>query len=134
MVKSLIYGIGNDVLETDRIARIMEGAHRARFLSRVLTEEERAILSERTQSEVQYVSGRFAAKEAISKAFGCGIGELLGFQDIEILPNKLGKPTAAISEPARKRLGLSGEYSYMVHISISHQPSVAAAFAIVERM
>ncbi|MCM3129470.1 holo-ACP synthase [Paenibacillus provencensis] len=130
----MIYGIGNDVLETERVVRIMKGDHSSRFLSRVLTEEERAVLGSRMQSEVQYVSGRFAAKEAISKAFGCGIGELLGFQDIEILPNELGKPTVTISGAAWKRLGLGGEPAYMVHLSISHQPSVAAAFAIVERI
>lgn len=130
----MIYGIGNDVLETARIKKIMDGDNGERFIHRVLTEKERLLLNSRTGSETQYVSGRFAAKESIAKAFGCGIGGVLGFQDIEIMPNERGKPKVSISAEAWKRLGLSGEPAYLVHLSISHQPGLAAAFAIVERV
>lgn len=129
----MIYGIGNDVLETGRIQRILESSQRNSFINRILTAKEQEILFIRNKDEIAYVSGRFAAKEAVAKAFGCGIGRMIGFHDLEILPDKKGKPIVSLTADAWQRLELSGEADYQIHLSISHQPAVAAAFAIVEK-
>lgn len=129
----MIYGIGNDVLETGRIQHILESSRRNSFINRILTAKEQEILSIRNKDEIAYVAGRFAAKEAVAKAFGCGIGQMIGFHDLEILPDKKGKPIVSLTADAWQRLELSGEADYQIHLSISHQPAVAAAFAIVEK-
>ncbi len=130
----MIYGIGNDVLETKRIRRILESDRRTSFINRLLTKSEQDLLFSRNKNELAYISGRFAAKEAITKAFGCGIGGIIGFHDLEILPDEKGKPIVSLTGDAWQRLGLTGEREYLIHLSISHQPTVAAAFAIVERI
>ncbi|RJG26842.1 holo-ACP synthase [Paenibacillus thiaminolyticus] len=129
----MIYGIGHDILELERVARLLKGSSGERFLQRILTAGERKALAQREARRTEWVAGRFAAKEAVVKAFGTGIGPEIGFQDIEVLSDARGKPHARLSEAAWSRLGLSGA-SCRIHVSISHQPSLASAQAIVERL
>ncbi|MFD1884553.1 holo-ACP synthase [Paenibacillus wenxiniae] len=131
----MIYGIGHDVLEIERVAAILARPHGERFMARVLTVAELEVAHARGSRQSEFVSGRFAAKEAITKAFGCGIGKVIGFEDIEILPDRLGKPDVVLSQAAWQRLGLQdGHSSYRIYLSISHQPHMASAFAVVERL
>nr|WP_282599863.1 holo-ACP synthase [Paenibacillus dendritiformis] len=129
----VIYGIGHDILEMERVARLLNGSSGERFLQRILTASEREALAQREARRTEWVAGRFAAKEAVVKAFGTGFGPIIGFHDIEVLSDALGKPHARLSEAAWSRLGLSGA-SCRIHVSISHQPSLASAQAIVERL
>lgn len=129
----VIYGIGHDILELERVARLLNGSSGERFLQRILTAGEREALAQREARRAEWVAGRFAAKEAVVKAFGTGVGPIIGFRDIEVLPDGLGKPHARLSEAAWSRLGLSSA-SCRIHVSISHQPSLASAQAIVERL
>lgn len=116
----MIRGIGIDIVELDRIqASIARGAS---FPKRILTEKEYALflgLSDRRK--VEFLAGRFSAKEAFSKAFGTGIGTKLSFQDIEILPNDLNKPIAQ-----------TALFEGKVHVSISHSQEYAVAQIILE--
>ncbi|AET59036.1 holo-ACP synthase [Paenibacillus terrae] len=130
----MIYGIGHDVLEISRMADILAGKHADAFLNRVLTPAERDLAVERKGRLAEFVAGRFAAKEAITKAFGCGIGQIIGFGDMDILPEPGGKPAVYLSAPAWDRLGLpgAGGSDYSIHLSITHQPNIASAFVIVE--
>lgn len=129
----MIYGIGHDLLEIGRVVRVLDGRQGERFLQRVLTPAELRIARERGARLAEFVSGRFAAKEAIVKALGCGIGHIVGFEDIEIVPDQLGKPGVTLSEEAWNRLSLPGGNGYFIHLSITHQPGMASAFAVVER-
>ncbi|WP_025690725.1 holo-ACP synthase [Paenibacillus zanthoxyli] len=129
----MIYGIGHDLLEINRIAVLLEGRLGGRFVRRVLTEGELSVAGSRGGLTAEYAAGRFAAKEAIVKAFGCGIGAALGFTDIEILPGKLGRPEAAISGEAWTRLNLPDGYDYIIHLTITHTTDLASAFAVVEQ-
>lgn len=131
----MIYGIGHDILEMERVARLLKGSSGERFLQRILTAGEREALAHREAEarRTEWVAGRFAAKEAVVKAFGTGIGSVIDFQDIEVLSDARGKPHARLSEAAWSRLGLSGA-SCRIHVSISHQPSLASAQAIVEQL
>ncbi|ANA80892.1 holo-acyl-carrier-protein synthase [Paenibacillus vortex V453] len=130
----MIYGIGHDVLDMKRMDILMTGPHGEKFMERVLTQGERIIAARKGAKRTEFVAGRFAAKEAISKSFGCGIGRLIGFWDIEVLPNGLGKPIATLSKEAWTRLGIDQPADYTIHLTISHQTELASAFAVVETL
>lgn len=132
----MIIGIGTDLLELERIRRILEQPHGGRFLERVLTPEERGHAEGRQgRRRLEFVAGRFAAKEAVSKALGCGIGRELGFQDMHIVPDPSGRPVCRLSEAALERLQqLLQEGSVRIHVSITHSESMASAYAVAERL
>ncbi|RTR28487.1 holo-ACP synthase [Robertmurraya yapensis] len=116
----MISGIGLDIVELKRIEAIME--RQEKFANRVLTESERVKLDTLSgKRKVEFLAGRFAAKEAFSKAFGTGIGKDLSFLDIEIASDEKGKPF--ITKPFNKG----------VHLSISHSAEYAVAQVIIEK-
>ncbi|WP_027092927.1 holo-ACP synthase [Cohnella thermotolerans] len=129
----MIVGIGLDLVEIERMEKLLAGPAGGRFAAKVMTEEELAkfrTLAGRRAAE--YAAGRFAAKEAVVKALGCGIGSAVGFRDIEVLPDGLGKPICRLSAGAWERLGLE-HTTHTIHVAITHERSMAAATAIVER-
>ncbi len=129
----MIYGIGHDVLEIQRISDVMDRGRGTKFIQRILTEQEYQLVERRGGRVAEFVAGRFAAKEAIVKALGCGIGMEVGFQDIEILPDDKGKPEVNLSDEAWTRLGLPEGRNYNIHLTITHSRDLASAFAVVER-
>ena len=86
----MILGIGTDIVEVKRIKRMIE-EHPETFLDRIFTVEEQTNLAERKDID-WYYAGRWAAKEALSKALGCGISEDCGWQDVTVLNNPSGGP------------------------------------------
>lgn len=129
----MIYGIGHDVLEIGRVAEIADSSLGSRFTRRILTGRELTLAGSKGARTAEFIAGRFSAKEAVVKALGCGIGQAVGFRDIEILPDALGKPVAALSAGAWSRLGLA-EQKHVIHLTITHSRGLASAFAVVERM
>lgn len=116
----MIQGIGIDLVELNRIQALAE--RQPSFPNRILTEGEMdryLELSEHRKNE--FLAGRYAAKEAFSKAMGTGIGAAVSFQDIEILPDKNNKPVL-------KTLLFNGH----VHVSITHAKAYAMAQVILE--
>jgi holo-[acyl-carrier protein] synthase len=131
----LIIGVGTDLVEIGRVRRFLEDKSGPRFLARVLTPAECRLAEERKGRQAEFVAGRFAAKEAVVKALGTGIGSVTGFQDIEVLPTTGGQPRAVLSAAALERLGLcNGESGLLIHLSITHIQEFAAAYVIVERI
>lgn len=128
----MIIGIGTDLLEIERIARILEGPSGKRFLERVLTQREWELAKGRQARLAEFTAGRFAAKEAVSKALGCGIGPKLSFLDIEAVPDEQGKPVCRVSDKALLGLGLSPETTRL-HLSITHSTQMAMAYVIAEQ-
>ncbi|MGG1552874.1 holo-ACP synthase [Paenibacillus ferrarius] len=128
----MIIGVGMDLVEIARLARMLEGTSGERFLERILTPAERELAAQRRGRLAEFAAGRFAAKEAVVKAIGCGIGKQIGFQDIEVLPDALGKPVVTVTPEAMQRAGLAAGGGYRLHISITHTGAMAAAYAIVE--
>jgi holo-[acyl-carrier protein] synthase len=128
----MIIGVGIDLLEIERMRRILESAAGERFLQRVLTPAELALAGERKGRLAEFAAGRFAAKEAVVKALGCGIGAQVGFRDLEVLPGLHGKPGCTIGPAALSRLGWR-EGEVALHLSITHSQTMAAAYAIAER-
>lgn len=130
----MIIGIGHDLTDVTRITGMLASRHSDRFMRRILTESELLIAEGCSGARLhQYVAGRFAAKEAVSKAFGCGIGRLLSFGDIDIRRDDSGKPYVILSEEAWMRLKLDPAETAL-HITITHERSLASAFAVVERI
>ncbi|QKS70187.1 holo-ACP synthase [Paenalkalicoccus suaedae] len=116
----MIQGIGLDVIELSRIQTIIE--RQPRFYTRVLTEtEQQTFLTLKGSRQVEFLAGRFAAKEACAKALGCGIGGELSFQDIQIDKDALGKPILVCAKAER------------AHVSITHSREFAAAQVIIEK-
>lgn len=128
----MIIGIGTDLVDIQRIRTILEKESGRKLMERILTPKEIGLAEEGKGRVAQFTAGRFAAKEAIVKALGCGIGESAGFLDIEILPDEKGKPICTLSDRARKRLELDRDVR--VHISITHTDELAAAYAVVEQL
>ncbi len=124
----MIVGVGTDIVETDRMRELLK-RHGEAFMKRILTEAEIKEASSR-RDPVPFISGRWAAKEAISKALGCGIGQDCSWTDLEIIPDGNGKPQAAISGGAKATASKLGVKS--VHLSISHERGHAVATAILE--
>ena len=117
----MINGIGTDILDIRRFERLYLNWGN-RLLSRLFNKNEIPSYSSKKKF-IQSLAGKFAAKEAISKAFGTGIGSVIGFKDIKILKNKNGAPTASIDNINDK----------VIHISISHSDYYAIAFASLEK-
>lgn len=108
-----------DIVEIARIRRLIE--RQPKFIERILTPQELVSFHDKNGSrQWEYAAGRFAVKEAFSKAEGTGIGEHLSFQDIEISSDEKGRPI------------LIRPYSEGVHITITHSREYAAAVVVIE--
>lgn len=117
----MIKGIGMDIVELERIKQTYE--RNPKFKNRILTETERIKFESLSEKrKIEYLAGRFAAKEAFSKAYGTGIGKDLSFLDIEIVTDDRGKPH--IVKPM-----LTG-----VHLTITHSDQYALAQVIIEEV
>jgi holo-[acyl-carrier protein] synthase len=124
----VILGIGTDIVEVTRIQHAFE-RFGDRFLQRILrTSEIEYCLSCRIPAP--HLAARFAGKEAISKAFGTGIGRQLGWQDMEILRRDSGEPFVVLHDGAIALLRQRG--GRRVHLSLSHTQAHATAIAVIE--
>src|SRR5271155_5534584 len=88
--KGPILGIGNDIIEVERIRKSID-THGLRLLTRLFTTKEQDYCL-KYKDPVPHFAGRFSAKEAVVKALGTGFGEHVSWLDIEILNDTLGKP------------------------------------------
>jgi holo-[acyl-carrier protein] synthase len=125
----VILGLGMDVVEVGRIARLLEGpAGRAtRFLARCFTPAERAFCEARRDRASGYAA-RFAAKEAAVKALGAPRG--VGWQQLEVTRAEGRAPSLALTGRAAataRRLGVT-----RTHLTITHDGGVAAAVVVLE--
>jgi holo-[acyl-carrier protein] synthase len=124
----MILGLGIDIIEVDRIQGSYE-KFGERFLKRILHSNEIAYCLSH-KSPAPFIAARFAAKEAISKAFGTGIGAQLGWQDMEVARKESGEPYVILHEGGQKLLQARG--ARVVLISLSHTQNHATAVAILE--
>ena len=124
----MILGTGIDIIEVARVVGAVE-RFGDRFLARVLLPDEIAYCRSHARPG-PHVAARFAAKEAISKAFGTGIGSHLGWQDMEIRRRESGEPYVVLHGKGADLMKARG--AVHVHISLSHTEHSAAAVAILE--
>ena len=124
----MILGIGVDLVEVERIDRAIE-QHGEHFLRRVFTEAEIAYCAKMRAPGPHYAA-RFAAKEAVSKAFGTGLGEHLALHEIEVRHTETNAPFIELH-------GASAAYAKKrnvrkIHLSLSHTATSAIAQVVIE--
>jgi holo-[acyl-carrier protein] synthase len=123
----VIRGVGTDLIECERIARVLE-RQRDRFLKRVFTEGEREY-SMKMKNPVPHLAARFAAKEAVSKCFTTGIGESLGWKSIEVVKGEREQPIIQLDEQGLALLKQVGANDVLV--SIAHTENYGLAYAVI---
>lgn len=121
----MIKGIGVDIVEIKRIKKLMENRH---AIDRLLTENEAELMQKKAKPH-EFFAGRFAAKEAVSKAFGVGISKCPP-NEVEVLTDGLGAPYVVLhgnAEKLQQKLNVKN-----VFISITHEKEYAVAMAVLE--
>jgi holo-[acyl-carrier-protein] synthase len=120
----MIIRTGIDIVEIERMGQINPNI-RARFIQRVFTEREQEL----ARGSYASLSGRFAAKEAVSKALGTGIGRV-NWRDIEILRGPAGEPLLELHGVGRQVADALGLDTWSISISHGKTHAVAMAVAI----
>src|SRR5499425_1519487 len=95
-----VIGIGVDLVEVERVQHSLD-RFGERFMKRVFTEGEIAYCQS-MKFPARHFAARFAAKEAVSKAFGTGIGKAMGWRDIDVHKKESGEPFLVFSGPAKE--------------------------------
>ena len=124
----MILGLGIDIIEVARISASLE-KFGERFGQRILLPEEMAYCLSHRQP-APFVAARFAAKEAISKAFGTGIGAALGWRDMEIAHKPTGEPFVILHGKGKELF--AARKAKQLLVSISHTDNYAAVTAVLE--
>ena len=121
----MIEGIGVDVVEIPRIQRAIDEWGES-FLGKIFTEKELTYARAR-KNTTQHIAGRFAVKEAVSKALSTGWSGGFRWKDVEVENDSLGKPSVLLHGHVQKLLAES-----RVLVTISHSDNVVVAFAVIE--
>ncbi len=124
----MIYGIGTDIVEVARLEHSIQ-QFGDEFATRVLAQSEMESYLQ-TKLKARFLAKRFAAKEAFSKALGTGIRGVVSFQNIAVSHDELGKPILILAQDLadfvhEKRIT-------QMHVSISDEKNLAAAFVVLE--
>ena len=131
MAESVI-GTGVDLVENERLHVLLE-KWGDRFKSRVYLPTEQAYCESKAQPWLYY-AGRFAVKEAVSKAFGTGIGTELGWLDMEVVKDPVsGAPSIALSPLGQLLADKQGVIRVLISLSHTHNFAVAHALLIGEK-
>ncbi len=131
----MIIGIGTDIVSIERIKDSVK-QHEQRFLDRCFTNAEQKIANTKYSDEEQqitYYAKRWAAKEACAKAFGTGIGETIGFQDIDVSrQSEAGKPIITITDKSKRYLqDMHLGKTIQIEVSLSDEKDFALAFVVI---
>lgn len=118
-------GIGIDIVDIPRFRKTLVRRGR-RFIDRIFLPSEQKYCRAKASPWVHY-AGRFAAKEAVAKAFGTGIGGEIGWLDIEIVSSGSGAPVVILSSRARRLMRARRVKSVAASISHTHASTMAAA-------
>lgn len=122
----MILGIGTDIIEISRVAKVV--SQTPSFREKVFTENENQYFKKKND-KAETIAGLFAAKEAVSKALGTGF-RAFEPKDIEIHHNELGCPQVTLFNGAKELGEKLGALS--VHVTISHCKDYAVAYALLE--
>ena len=127
----MILGIGSDITDVRRIAKVIE-RHGERFLDRVFTPAERAKADGR-RNRMETYAKRFAAKEACAKALGTGIRAGVWWRDMGVVNLPSGRPTMELTGGAKRRLDAITPQGYeaRIDLTITDEGPMAQAFVII---
>ncbi len=125
-----IFGIGTDIVNIDRIKKILKSKNN-NFKKRIFSQNE-INYCERKKNSFRYFAKRFAAKEALSKAIGTGIRKGINFKDIEVVNDSYGKPSIQLKGTTATFLKKKiGNKKYLIYLSLSDDLPWAQATVIV---
>jgi holo-[acyl-carrier protein] synthase len=124
----MIYGIGTDIVAVRRMADFWQ-RHGERGLEKMLAPEEREACRA-SPDPGRFLAKRFAAKEALGKAFGTGVRDPLLLPAIAVSHDELGKPAFAFTPELAAHLAARG---LLAHLSISDEQDYAVAFVVLEK-
>ena len=122
----LVRGVGIDAVDIARLRRAL--ARRPRLAERVFTEAERSYASAATDPGPR-LAARFAAKEAVAKALGAGIGAV-SWRQVEVVRDDLGAPALSLSGDAATLAAQRGIERW--HVSLTHTDTLAVASVVAE--
>jgi len=125
----MILGLGTDIIGIERFEKTLERAGEV-FLQHVFTIAEVKAAPTGSKQRCAYFAARWAAKEALSKALGTGIGQKCSWRDIEIRNNADGKPELFLIGTAADTAAAMG--IECLHLSLSHEMLYACATVIAE--
>jgi holo-[acyl-carrier protein] synthase len=127
----MILGIGSDITDVRRIAKVIE-RHGDRFLNRIFTPLERA-KAERRRNRAETYAKRFAAKEACAKALGTGLRAGVWWRDMGVVNLPSGRPTMELTGGAKRRLQAitPAGYEARIDLTITDEGPTAQAFVII---
>lgn len=125
-----IVGLGTDLARVERFRKIV-AENKAALLGRLFTQAEREYAFAK-RDPAPHLAARFAAKESCLKAFGTGWRSGISWQDMEVVPDELGKPDMVLSGRAAEIAGEKGVD--LVHLSYSHDGDYAVATIILESL
>lgn len=123
----MIFGIGTDIVAVARMAQYWQ-RHGERGLEKMLAPDEREACR-KSPDQARFLAKRFAAKEALGKAFGTGIRAPVLLPEITIGHDELGKPVFVFSPAIAAQFA---ERGLIAHLSISDEQDYAVAFVILE--
>jgi len=127
----MILGIGSDITDVRRIAKVIE-RHGDRFIDRIFTATERT-KAEKRRNRAETYAKRFAAKEACAKALGTGLRAGVWWRDIGVVNLPSGRPTLALTGGAKTRLEAitPAGYAARIDLTITDDGPIAQAFVII---
>ncbi|MFA5140798.1 MAG: holo-ACP synthase [Elusimicrobiota bacterium] len=124
----MIFGIGTDIIEVDRVGKRLaeaDGFREATFTPREIA------YCESKRGKARNYAARFAAKEAFLKATGMGWRDGLSFAQIEVLNDALGRPSLALSGEAKRFCEMNAITA--IHVSLSHIADFSSAVVVLEK-
>jgi holo-[acyl-carrier protein] synthase len=127
----MIIGIGSDICDARRIAKVIE-RHGDRFLDRIFTAAERAKADKR-RNRVETYAKRFAAKEACAKALGTGFRAGVWWRDMGVVNLPSGRPTLELGGGAKRRLAAITPKGYeaRIDLTMTDEGPLAQAFVVI---
>lgn len=126
----MIFGIGTDIVEIERIAKIYAKFHNS-FAERILSQGELNEFNNLAGGQISFLAKRFATKEAFVKALGTGFINKIDFASFGTKHDSLGKPEASYSPEIQRILDENGINN--IHISVSDEKKYALAVVILEK-
>ncbi len=126
----MIRGVGIDLVRIARLERIVSGRFGDAFKARCFTPGELAYAAARGRASITALAARWAAKEAASKALGCGIGSECALLDLEISVGENGAPSLRLSGAAAAYA--AGRGGGVFHVSLTHEAEYASAVVVWE--
>ena len=126
----MIFGIGIDILRTDRVSRVY-AQYGDRFIRRLLMPEELELF-ERQKRPERFLAMRFAAKEAVVKAMGTGFANGMWIRDVGAVHNRYGRPEIIFSRRGREKCASLG-ISTQGQLSLTDEAGLVVAVAVLLR-